>query len=84
MPPVPWTDATVMPWGVHKGSTLKDLPASYLLWLFEQVWIKDWPGLYLYLKAHEQQLMDERKAHGGLDDDEEGFRSYDDYQNYRN
>jgi hypothetical protein len=84
MPPTPWTDATVMPWGEHKGKRLGELPASYLLWLFEQTWIRDWPGLHLYLKAHESQLMAEKKEDGGLDGDEEGFRSYDDYKNYRN
>lgn len=84
MPAAPWTDATVIPWGAHKGKKLSEIPASYLLWLFEQTWIRDYQGLYLYLKAHESQLMDEKKENGGLDDDEEGFRSFDDYRNYRN
>lgn len=83
MPAIPWTDDTVIPWGAHKGKKLKDLDASYLLWLYEQPWIKDWPGLHLYLKAHEDQLLTEKRDHGGLDDDEEGFKSFDDYKNYR-
>jgi hypothetical protein len=84
MPPSPWTDGTVIPWGTHKGKTLKDLPASYLLWLFEQTWIKDWPGLYLYLKAHEDQLLAEKREQAGNQDDDDGFKSFEDYKNYRN
>lgn len=81
MPEAMWTDEKVMPWGKHKGQKLKELPASYLLWLYEQPWIKDWHGLYLYLKKHEDQLMLERQQD---DDDRDGeFTSFDDYRNYR-
>ena len=80
----PWNDSTVLPFGVHKGTKLSLVPASYLLWLFEQTWIKDWPGLYAYLKAHENQLMAEkRETAGTTDDDDEGFKSFDDYKNYQ-
>ena len=83
MPVHPWTDSTVMPWGKHKGQKLLDLPAAYLLWLYEQTWIKDWPGLYLYLKAHEDQLMKEKVDSEDQKYDDDGFHSYDDYRNYR-
>lgn len=29
------TDTDLMPFGVHKGKKLIDVPASYLLWLLE-------------------------------------------------
>lgn len=81
MPAEPWNDDTAMPWGKHKGRKLGEIPASYLLWLYEQPWIKDWQGLHLYLKANEDRLMLEKRED---DDDRDGeFTSYDDYRNYR-
>lgn len=81
MPAQPWNDDTVMPWGKHKGQKLGKIPASYLLWLYEQPWIKSWEGLHAYLKANEDRLMLEKRDD---DDDRDGeFTSYDDYRNYR-
>lgn len=78
----PWTDQTVFPWGKHKGERVRDVPASYLLWLFEQPWIKSWPGLHAYLKQHEDQLMEEKEQDSDdLPDD--GGSTFSDYQNYR-
>jgi hypothetical protein len=73
----PWTDETVMPWGKHKGTQLCEVPGSYLAWLIEQPWIKDWPGLYSYLKSIEDDLIAER-----ADDDESagGYTSYDEFR----
>lgn len=82
MPAKPWTDATIMPWGKHKGMKLGEVPADYLLWLFEQTWVRDYPGLHLYLKAHEVQLMAEKQQEAP-DDDDGGFRSFEDYKNHR-
>lgn len=28
-------DTDIMPWGIHKGKQMADVPASYLLWLYE-------------------------------------------------
>ncbi len=78
----PWTDSTVMPFGKHKGAKLSDVPASYLLWLFEQTWIKDWPGLYAYLKKNENLLMSEKSSSGERDEPDDGGRTYEDYKNY--
>jgi uncharacterized protein (DUF3820 family) len=30
-----YTDKTPMPFGIHKGKQLADVPASYLIWLFD-------------------------------------------------
>lgn len=78
----PWNDETVMPWGQHKGKKLSELPASYLLWLFEQRWIKDWPGLHAYLKKNEDLLMAEKRENQGSDSgmrSPDSMSSYDDY-----
>jgi len=29
------TDESIMPYGIHKGKKMADVPASYLLWLYE-------------------------------------------------
>jgi hypothetical protein len=29
------TDESIMPWGKYRGRKLKDVPASYLLWLYD-------------------------------------------------
>lgn len=31
----PFTDNTIMSFGTHKGKALKNVPDSYLLWLYE-------------------------------------------------
>ena len=31
-----YTDTTPMPFGKHKGKELQEVPASYLLWLYEE------------------------------------------------
>lgn len=78
-----WSDDTPMPWGKHEGTPLKDLPAEYLLWLFEQPWIKSWPPLHAYLKKHEDQLMQERADQDATRMDEDGGDTYADYESYR-
>ncbi len=30
------TDNSLMPFGVHKGKKMADVPAQYLLWIYEQ------------------------------------------------
>lgn len=55
----PWNDDTIMPWGKHKGVLLRDVPPDYLIWYFGKSWAEDWPGLYAYVKDHEEQLLSE-------------------------
>jgi hypothetical protein len=33
------TDQTTMPWGKHKGEKLANIPAAYLIWLYENAGI---------------------------------------------
>ncbi|PPL04962.1 Putative quorum-sensing-regulated virulence factor [Parapedobacter indicus] len=30
------TDASLMPFGIHKGKRLIDVPAKYLIWLYDE------------------------------------------------
>ena len=76
----PWTDDTLMPWGAHESKRLGDVPPSYLLWLFERPWIKDWPGLYSYLKENEDALLQEKAEQDAAHPDD--FESYGDYEDY--
>jgi uncharacterized protein (DUF3820 family) len=31
-----YTDKTLMPWGMHKGKALANVPDSYLLWAYTE------------------------------------------------
>lgn len=31
-----YTDEDIMPWGKYEGRKLKDVPASYLVWLYDR------------------------------------------------
>ncbi len=68
-----------MPWGDHKGTPMEKVPAEYLLWLFKQTWIKDWPDLHDYLVANQAAFeLEDQEDRGGTD----GFDSLDDYMRY--
>lgn len=73
------TDESPMPWGEHKGKKLKDVPASYLSWCYQQTWIKDWRELYTYLKSNEKALELETQEENAGDDGREGYENYEDY-----
>lgn len=77
----PWTDDTLMPWGDHKGTALKDVPAIYKAWLLSQKhWIQDWPGLASYLRKHHDVIMKEAEETEQPNTDKDGYDSYEDYQ----
>ena len=74
-------DSTPMPWGEHKGIPMGKVDPNYLLWLFRQNWIRDWPDLHDYLVLNQDALMIEEQ------DDESAnprgeFTSYEDYLRY--
>jgi len=73
----PWTDDTVMPWGDHEGTKLREVPKAYLAWLFAQSWISSWPGLHSYLKSHADEL---RSTSDGEDSGPEGYSSYQEFR----
>ena len=77
----PWTDDTVMPWGAHEGKLLKDVPGNYLRWLFDQPWIREWPGLHTYLRRNQEKFGEPETT---PTEEPQGFASYDDYlRDYR-
>lgn len=61
------TDDSIMPWGKYKGETLEDVPASYLLWLEDN--IKSKPetndpfrnGLIIYCEENRFVLNNQNK-----------------------
>lgn len=57
----PLKDGDEMPFGKYGGEKLGDVPASYLLWCYEQEWIHDWPGVRDYIKDGINWLKDEAK-----------------------
>lgn len=68
-----------MPWGTHKGIPMEKVPAEYLLWLFRQDWIRDWPDVNDYLVANQAAFeLEDKEEKGGT----EGFESLDDYMRY--
>lgn len=58
------TDTTPMPFGKHKGKPLEEVPAKYLLWLYEQDnFPTNYPELAKYIvlnmKGLEQEAEEE-------------------------
>lgn len=69
-----------MPWGTHKGTPMGEVPADYLLWLFKQTWIRDWPDIHTYLVENQAALLSEQDDEDASATD--GFKSLDDYERY--
>lgn len=77
----PWTNDTIMPWGEHKGSALKDIPVNYLAWLLEQKhWIADYPGLNHYLRKNHDKIVKDAEETYIDQGEKEGYDSYEDYR----
>lgn len=59
---VPLTDESEMPFGKHKGEKMKDVPAKYLLWLWDNgVWQEKGRDLHNYIKGAFSALETECK-----------------------
>lgn len=59
----PMGDEDLIAFGKHRGTALKDVPASYLLWLLSQSWAKkNHSGLYEYAKSGRKHLENEARA----------------------
>ena len=41
------TDDSTMPWGIHAGKKMEDVPDSYLLWLYEVKKVGGQVGAYI-------------------------------------
>lgn len=57
-----YTDETEMPFGKHKGQKLANVPASYLLWWFDECKRDDWRDLQAYVKDNLQVLQVQAKS----------------------
>lgn len=81
----PWTDDTVMPWGEHKGTAMRDVPSEHLLWLFSQDWTETaYPGLHTYLVGRSDELIAKRNEIDPTSPLPEDSTSFDDYlRSYR-
>lgn len=53
------SDRYVMPFGKHEGEYLGDVPASYLLWLYDQDWSAKYPDVRRYVEAKQDELVKE-------------------------
>lgn len=76
----PYTDVTLMPWGEHMGVAIGDVDSSYLLWLFRQPWIREWPDLHDYLVANQTAFLQESEEEEQESQGE--FTSFEDYMRY--
>lgn len=53
-------DESSMPFGVHKGKLMQDVPAAYLLWLWDNgVWQETGRDLHAYIKESFSALESE-------------------------
>jgi uncharacterized protein (DUF3820 family) len=55
-----YKDNTVLTWGKYKGQMLENVPADYLLWLYENK--KGDPDLWMYIKANMDALLKEQQS----------------------
>ena len=59
-------DNSIMPFGKHKGEKMANVPASYLLWLYDDlqksgVWHPDKEKLKTYIKDNMDVLKQQNK-----------------------
>lgn len=54
-------DHSIMPFGKHKGKSLINVPADYLLWFIDQDWSDAWPELVKYIKDNMPAILSEVK-----------------------
>lgn len=75
----PADDTYIMPFGKYQGTSLGAVPASYLVWCYEQEGMEESrPELYAYLKKHIKLI----KAEAGEEDypDDMDRETYDDWR----
>lgn len=53
------TDQSLMPFGKHKGKALANVPAGYLLWIYDNLTLRD--DLRLYIKRNQEVLVREEE-----------------------
>lgn len=72
-----------MPWGEHKGTPMRDVPASYLMHLLQEPWVREYRELYAYLVSRRSDLEAsaalEERAKGSIETDAGPIETYEDY-----
>lgn len=58
------TDETIMPFGQHKGRKLANVPAGYLLWLFDNNKLENNPDIKEYIEENYDILYEEIMEEG--------------------
>jgi hypothetical protein len=48
-----------MPFGAHKGKRMREVPASYLIWIADQHWISKYPSVLKYINTNRDALEEE-------------------------
>jgi len=56
---ITFTDSTLMPFGKHKGTALANVPAEYLIYIYENMTLSE--GLKQYIKKNKDVLDAEIK-----------------------
>ena len=57
----PLTDNDPMPFGKYKGKPMRDVPATYLDWLYDQPWLPKWPRVAAYIDTNMNCVIKELK-----------------------
>lgn len=82
MPPQPITNDSPMPFGPHKGTVMKDVPAEHLVWLLNQTWIGSYKALHAYLKERKVELVKKVAATRNESESDEQSSPLDTYEDY--
>lgn len=64
---IPYTDTTEMPFGIHKGKRLANIPANYMLWLYRNGKCNIPLKLYIeecknFLEFEEKNILSKKKS----------------------
>lgn len=63
---IKYTDESLMPLGKYKGQKLANVPASHLLWLYDQAWFTTNGPLGKYIDENRVALLMEKKKEQNL------------------
>lgn len=59
---------SILPFGKYKGEKLGDIPAWYLIWLYDEDWFANkYSDIYMYIENNYHQLEKENEANDSRD-----------------
>ena len=59
-------DDNAMPFGIHRGKSMRDVPADYLLYIYNQTWIHKWEPVVDYIDRNIQGIKKQIDDSGKL------------------